>query len=315
MNSAESTCFEHQREAVRAHALQLGFTACGFARAEPVGREAQERYDNWISSGHNDCMDYTERYREVRNDPRLLLEGAKTVICVAMNYYPRVKQDPEAPQFAYYAYGSDYHDVVKRQLFALAAFIKQLTGAESRACVDTAPIREKYWAQQAGIGFVGRNNLLIIPNKGSYFFLGELVTTLDVTPDPPCTLDCGNCRLCEKLCPGGALSDGRALDASRCLSCQLIERRGDLPDWVSERIGNHIYGCDECQKCCPHNRFATATDIADFDIREPIRHITPDRISQMSDEEFRAIFRGSAVKRIKLPTLKRNLQSIRKNSK
>lgn len=312
MSSCQSTCTDAQRQAIRARALELGFAACGFARAEPVDDVARMRYDDWISSGRNDCMEYTERYRDVRNDPRLLLDGARTVISLAMNYYPQDFQNPEAVQFAYYAYGSDYHDVVKRQLFALGAFIKDLTGAESRACVDTAPIREKYWAQRAGIGFVGRNNLLIIPRRGSYFFLGELVTTLEVTPDEPCTETCGDCRLCETRCPGGALSGGKAVDASRCLSCQLIEQRGDLPEWVSRRIGNRIYGCDECQKCCPHNRHATPTGIADFALRDGLRDITEADIAAMSDEQFRALFRGSAVKRVKLPTLQRNLRSMKK---
>lgn len=306
MTLNQSQCSDEIKQSIRSKALELGFTACGFAEAEPVDALAQERYDDWLRRGHNDCMDYATRYCDIRNNPVLLLDGAKTIISVALNYYPNTFQDADAPQFAYYAYGTDYHEVVKKRLFSLASHIKALTGDDSRVCVDSAPIREKYWAQRTGIGFVGRNNLIILPGKGSYFFLGEIVTTLSIEPDAPCTISCGDCRLCEKACPGGALSGGKAVDASRCLSCQLIEQRGALPDWVKGSIGNRVYGCDECQKCCPHNRMATPTAVEEFSIREPIRHITRTAISNMTEDEFRKIFSHSAVKRIKLPTLQRN---------
>ena len=310
MTSSQSTCDPSLKETIRQKALQIGFSACGFAKAEPVDSLAKKRYDDWINAGRNDCMDYTERYRDVRDDPRLLIDGAKTVISTATNYYPKTFQSSNSPQFAYYAYGSDYHDVVKKKLFELAAFIKRISGAESRVCVDTAPIREKYWAQRAGIGFVGRNNLLILPGRGSYFFLGEIVTTLSAEPDQPCGDSCGDCRLCETRCPGHALSGGQAVDAARCLSCQLIEQRGELPQWVGGRIGNRIYGCDECQKCCPHNRGAVPTDIEEFSLREGIKNISREEIDSMSDERFRDLFKGSAVRRIKLPNLKRNLHTM-----
>lgn len=306
MISSQYQCCDEIKEKIRAKALELGFSACGFAKVEPVDTVARQWYAKWLDSGHNGCMDYASRYCDIRNNPALLLDDAATIISVALAYYPRTFQDADAPQFAYYAYGTDYHEVVKKRLFALASFIKELSGADSRACVDSAPIREKYWAQRAGIGFVGRNNLLILPGKGSYFFLGELVTTLPLVPDNPCTSTCGDCRLCEKACPGGALSGGNAVDAARCLSCQLIEQRGVLPEWVSKKIGNRVYGCDECQKCCPHNRHAQPTTVDEFTIREQIRHITYDKIDKMTEEEFRTIFSHSAVKRIKLPTLKRN---------
>lgn len=300
---------------VRAEALRLGFSACGFARAEAVGEEARRWYSEWLASGHNHCMDYAARYRDVRDDPRLLLDGAKSIIVVALNYFPAVRQDAEAPQVAYYAYGRDYHEVVRERLRALARFVKEISGCESRPCVDTAPIREKYWAQRAGIGFVGRNNLLIIPGKGSFFFLGELVTTLEITPDEPCTLSCGECRRCEEACPGGALGGGAAVDASLCLSCQLIENRGDLPDWVEERIGNRLYGCDACQLCCPHNAHACATDVPDFAINKRLTHLSRGDVASMTAADFNTIFSHSAVRRIKLEQLQRNLSASEKHAK
>lgn len=294
------------REAVRRKALSLGFDACGFACAEPVEQWAVEAYDNWIAAGHNDCMDYATRYRDVRNDPHLLLEGAKTVISVAINYLPPRQQPADAPQFALYAYGRDYHEVVKERLFRLAAFIEETAGCISRPCVDTAPIRERYWAQRAGIGFVGRNNTLIIPGRGSFFFLGELVTTLEVEPDEPCRLSCGNCLLCETACPGGALHGGKALDAWQCLSCQLIERRGELPAWVAGAAGNRVYGCDACQLVCPHNKNASGTTIPDFSPSEEFLSLTRKDLKEMTPARFRHLFAHSAVRRTRLDGLCRN---------
>ena len=294
------------REAVRAKALSIGFDACGFACAEPVEQWAVEQYDRWIAAGHNDCMEYAARYRDVRNNPRLLLDGAKTIICVAANYLPAKRQPAYAPQFALYAYGRDYHEVLKERLLLLASFIAKTTGCQSRPCVDTAPLRERYWARKAGIGFIGRNNALILPGRGSFFFLGELVTTLEVKPDEPCSLTCGDCHRCEAACPGGALHDGAALDARQCLSCQLIERRGDLPQWVAAAVGNRVYGCDTCQLVCPHNRNAMPTTIPDFAPSEEFLSLTHEDIACMPPAKFRHLFAHSAVRRTKLEGLHRN---------
>ncbi len=294
------------REMVRRKAIELGFDACGFARAEVVEQWAVEQYDEWIASGKNDCMDYAARYRDVRNDPRLLLDGAKTVISVALNYLPAVRQRLEVPQFALYAYGQDYHEVVKGMLYQLAAFIEQETGCKSRPCTDTAPLRERYWARRAGLGFIGRNNTLIIPGHGSFFFLGELVTTLEVEPDEPCALTCGDCRRCEVACPGGALQGGSALDARRCLSCQLIERRGGLPDWVAKVAGNRVYGCDTCQLVCPHNRNALPTAVDAFQPTDEFLSLSRQDIVAMSPSRFRHLFAHSAVRRTRLDGLSRN---------
>lgn len=296
---------------IKNFALNLGFDACGIARACRVDDNAIHDYDQWLAVGHNDCMEYASRHIDVRNDPRLLLDGAQSIICVAINYMPFVKQLPDAPQFSYYAYGRDYHEVVKKRLFELAAFIRELTGHESRPCVDTAPIRERYWAQQAGIGFIGRNNTLIIPGKGSFFFLGELITTLQLKPDEPCALSCADCGLCETACPGQALHNDKPLDARRCLSCQLIERRGPLPGWVAEVIGNRIYGCDTCQLVCPHNADAMASAIPEFAPSTEFLALDNEKIEQMTPGDFRRLFGHSAVRRTHLDGLKRNLTAIK----
>ena len=298
-------------ESIRAKALELGFDVCGFARAQQVSDKAISQYSEWIADGKNDIMDYAERYQDLRNNPCTLFPGAKTVICVAMNYYPAVSQHHDAPQFARYAYGKDYHDIIRQRLSLLNQFISDNWGAQSRICVDTAPIMEKYWAREAGIGFIGRNNLLIIPGKGSFFFLGELITPLELTPDEPCSLSCGNCNRCVESCPANALHDERSLDARRCLSCQLIERRGDLPHWIAEVAGNRIYGCDSCQFCCPHNSHATPTTIEEFRPSSEFLNLSLNDIVSMTPETFKAIFGKSAVKRAKLEGLQRNAQLLK----
>ena len=300
-------------EVIRAKALELGFDVCGFARAQKVSDNAISQYSEWLVDGKNDCMDYANRYQELRNNPCELFPGAKTVISVAINYYPNVRQNPDAPQFSLYAYGKDYHDVVRQRLKLLSQFIADNWHTESRICVDTAPIMEKYWAREAGLGFIGRNNLLIIPGKGSFFFLGELITTLELIPDRPCTLSCDNCNRCVNACPGGALHNSKSLDARKCLSCQLIERRGDLPQWVVETAGNRIYGCDTCQLCCPHNTNATPSNITDFRPSSEFLNLTYESIASMTLDTFKHIFGKSAVKRTKIEGLQRNLRLL--NSK
>ena len=309
-----SFCQSQCKELIRQKALDEGFSACGFAVARTVGTSAAEAYDRWLAEGKNASMAYAANHLDLRLDPRTLLEGTRTVISMAMNYYPVRRQPAEAPQFAYYAYGKDYHDVVRRRLDTVARFITENYGGECRCCVDTAPLRERWWAQEAGIGFVGRNNQLIVPGKGSYFFLGEILTTLPLPPDARRRGGCGDCRRCVDACPAGALNaDGSCLDARRCISCMTIEHRGDLPQKVASALGNRVYGCDECQKACPHNRFATPTEIAEFAPTDEFLSLTVESMSAMTVEDYRRLFRGSAVKRAKYEGLMRNLEAMKKN--
>lgn len=287
----------------------LGFDACGMARAHRVDDVAAARYARWLAQGRNGCMEWAARHCDLRDDPEGLLPGVRSVIVVAMNYYPARFQPREAPQFAYYAYGRDYHEVVKQRLWQLAAAIEQMAPCQTRVCVDSAPIRERYWAQQAGLGFIGLNNALILPGKGSYYFLGVILTTLSLDPGAPCTQSCGECHACIRACPAGALRGDGAVDARRCLSCLTIEHRGDLPQWVSGVLGNRVFGCDECQKCCPHNRHAHPTTIAELQPTDDFLSLTRERIAQMDQVEFSRLFSHSAVKRAKLAGLQRNLKA------
>ena len=292
---------------IKSQALSLGFDACGFAAATAVDDEAVARYDRWIRQGRNGCMQWAAGHRDLRRDPTMLLDGAQTVISLALNYYPARFQLAEALRVAYYAYGRDYHEVLREKMTKLADFIEEITHCATRPCVDSAPIRERYWAQRAGIGFVGRNNCLILPGKGSYYFLGEIVTTASLSPDEPCTMSCGDCGRCVEVCPSGALRDVGGADCNRCLSCLLIENHDEsLPEWVSGVAGDRVVGCDECQLCCPHNAHAEPTTIEDFAPTEAVMTLTRERIMAMTGGGFRRTFAHSAISRLRLKTLRRN---------
>ena len=297
------------------------------ARVRPVEEASANDYRAWISEGKHGEMAYLEKYDDLRSDPRRLLDGARSVISCAFNYHwgdegaaaDGSGGDHEGSgvmrplQWAEYALGDDYHDVVRKRLSEVAEKISSVTGAECRVCVDTAPLRERYWAVKAGLGFIGLNNQLILPGAGSRFFLGEILTTLPLEPDEPAGPEsCGECGRCLKACPGKALNagaDGRVtLDARRCLSYLTIEYRGELPEDV--RLGRHVYGCDECQRVCPHNRVSPLSEIEEFRPREAVGALSAERIAKMTQEEFSAIFRRSAIKRTKLSGLQRNALRI-----
>lgn len=292
------------RQAIRQWAIEAGASRCGFAAAREVDARAADIYDRWIAAGRHGSMDYCASYADVRRDPRLLLEGARTVICCAFAYNaPR-----ESALIAKYALGLDYHWVVKQRLMALGRRIEEAWGGATRALVDTAPMRERYWAQQAGLGFIGVNNQLIIPGLGSYFFLGELLWTGSVEPDSPCEGDCGRCMACVRACPAGALDGRGGCDAARCLSYLTIEHRGPLPEGT--RMGACAYGCDICQKACPHNAAAPFTAIDELQPRPEVLALTPGELEQMTPSHYKKLVAHSAMRRVPLSQLLRNLQAL-----
>lgn len=253
-------------------------------------------------------MEYMERYSEARHDPRLLLDGAESIIVAAFNYYTPVNHGScvtggSAPlKWARYALGRDYHEEIRDRLSGVAEEITALTGAQCRVTVDTAPLRERYWAMEAGVGFIGINNQLIIPGTGSWVLLGEIITTLPLEADEPCRLSCDGCMKCVKACPGHALDGNGGMDAARCMSYLTIEYRGEGPIGCGDRI----YGCDICQEVCPHNSCASPSEIAAFAPRESILSLTRDDILTMEQGTFSRIFTHSAIKRAKLAGLLRN---------
>lgn len=300
---------------IKAEALRLGFSACGVARAEPVAEEALRAYDSWVEAGFHGDMEYLARNRALRANPCALLPGTRSLIVVAMNYYPQQKQHPDAPQFAYYAYGRDYHKVVKKRLDQLLKYMQTELGleVEGRAFSDSAPIMERYWAERAGLGWRGKNGLLIIPCAGSYFFLGELLVDIDLPCDEPMRSMCGRCERCLKACPTSAfLSPGR-IDARRCISYLTIEQKGEIPTELRASIGKRVYGCDACQQCCPWNRYARPTTVEDYKPREKLLALSPEELEAMTEEEYLALFAGTAVKRAGLVGLQRTIRNLRSN--
>lgn len=304
-----SNCFE-LAQTIRNEAFRIGFDACGIAEAAPVGNKTKRHVENWLQNGCEAGMKYMANYPDKRMDPRLLVENARSVIVVALNYYPAAFQPTGHPQFAYYAYGKDYHDIMRTRLNELFGFIKTLAPAEGRIFCDTAPVLEKYWAGRAGIGFIGRNTQLIIPGKGSYFFLGEIITTLALPPGRPMANRCGKCRRCIENCPGKALDGSFCLDANHCLSYHTIESREELPARIKEKIGNRVYGCDACQQCCPWNRFAAPNTIPEFQPSRDFLSLDRETLSNLTMPRFSALFRHSAVKRAGYSGLRRNIDAL-----
>lgn len=293
------------RAFIAACADAAGIDRLGFAVAGEVDACCREEYERWIAEGCNAGMGYLERYPDVRNDPRKLLEGARSVISCAISYWHPERQAPGAPRIGLYAHGDDYHDVVRCALEEVAAAIRERYGAECRVCVDTAPIHERYWAAKSGVGFRGANGTLIVPGVGSYCFLGEIVTTLDLSATPPLENSvCEQCGLCVKACPGGALRGDGTIDCRRCLSYMTIEHRGDFPDGFT--TGGRLAGCDTCQEVCPHNKTPRPGRHPGLGLRDSLKHLTAADIIALTPDTYAAIFKGSALKRLKLAGLRRN---------
>ncbi len=297
---------------IKAEARRLGFSACGVARAERVSQAEEHRLRRWLDEGRYADMHYMANYLDKRLDPRKLMDGLKSIVSLAMNYAPAQRLATSEPQIAAYALGKDYHDVMKDRIRRLAAFVSNAVGRELtyRAFVDSGPVIERYWAVKAGIGWIGKNQLLIIPKAGSEFFLGELFLDIELDYDRPVPNRCGRCSRCVDSCPTHALSPDRDFDAGLCLSYQTIENRGELSDMAKEKMGNFIYGCDRCQTACPWNRFATPTEIAEFRPSEELLSMTRQRWEQLSEDDYRRLFKGSAVKRAKYVGLMRNIHNM-----
>lgn len=303
MSKSEITAY------IKAEALRLGFDICGIAKAAPVHNEVAAAYNNWLQEGKHATMQYMQRNCEKRLDPTQLVQGCRSIIVVAMNYAP--KQQIEG--IANYAQGKDYHKVVKDRLFLLLQSINSVCEVQGRAFCDSAPVLERYWAREAGIGYIGRNRQLIIPGKGSNFFLGELLVDIELCYDSPEQRNlCGNCTRCIDNCPGGALNE-KGLDANKCLSYLTIENRGELPENIGEMMGNCFYGCDRCQAVCPHNKFSTPNDTPELQPSEALLKMTAERWQALSEKEYKSLFAESAVERCGYEQLVRNIKAGRQN--
>lgn len=312
MDTIQASCLIKQK------AVELGFSACGIAKAEPVDEDAIREHEQWLSRGNAAEMWYLHNNKNLRYDPRKLFPGAKSLLVVAMNYFPEMIKDSDIT-FSYYSYGIDYHFVLKNYLMRLFKYVEdeiypnlaQDVPLEGRAFVDSAPIMERYWAKKAGIGFQGRNQLIIIPKVGSFCFLGVLALNIELFADTPVNVSCGKCHRCEEACPTRALCNG-TIDSNKCISYQTIENRtASIPEEVSSAMGTRIYGCDACQLACPWNRFAKATKIPEFFPTEEFMNLNSTKLTNMGSGEFKRMFSGSAIMRAGLKGLKRNISSVK----
>ncbi len=294
---------------IREEAARLGFSFTGVARAEQMDEEAR-RLENWLNAGMHGQMGYMANHFDKRIDPRKLVEGAKSVVSLLYNYYPEQRQsDPAAPKISRYAYGEDYHFVLKRKLKDLLHFIREEIGEVSGRCfVDSAPVLERDWARRSGVGWIGRNTMLINPKAGSYYFLAELILDLELVYDHPIKDFCGTCTRCIEACPTEAISPGGyVVDGSKCISYFTIELREAIPEEYRGQFDNWMFGCDICQEVCPWNRFSTPHSEPAFEPHPQLLEMTKGDWEELTEDVFRELFRRSAVKRTGFAGLRRNL--------
>ncbi len=295
-------------EQIIAHAKELGFEECSISDARSLNSDAQ-KMEAWLEKGHHGEMGYLERNRQKRYDPRKLVENTSSIVTVLFNYYPPVEPKKSRYKISKYAYGQDYHHVVRARLRQLLQFIEQYTGKlEARVFTDSAPVLDRAWAQKSGLGFIGKNSCLIHPRKGSYFFIGHVFLPVEVHCEPiPVTDYCGTCTRCIDACPTGALVDAHELDARKCISYLTIEYRGELPQKLKPHFEGWIFGCDICQDVCPWNRFSKPHKEPLFALSSELRAMQDKDWEQLDKATFNALFKKSAVKRTKFEGLKRNI--------
>jgi epoxyqueuosine reductase len=312
----QAISYNHLAEAIIQKALELGFDDCGFSPATILDEDA-EKVEKWLADGFHGEMGYMERNREKRYDPRKLVENTKTVISVLFNYFPGEKLvESDNYKIAKYAYGKDYHFVIRERLQELIMFIEEFTGKlETRVFTDSAPILDRAWAEKSGLGFIGKNTCLIHPQKGSFFFIGHAFLPVSIQKkNKPVTDYCGTCTRCIDACPTGALTESHRLDARKCISYLTIEHRGDLPEKLKPHFHDWIFGCDICQDVCPWNRFSKPHKEPLFVLSDELKAMRKSDWDNLNKENFDQLFTKSAVKRTKYDGLKRNIRFL-KNDK
>jgi epoxyqueuosine reductase len=297
---------------VKQKSSEFGFFLCTVARAQYMDEEAS-RLDQWLIGGHHGEMAYMENHYDKRLDPTRLVPGAKSVISLAYNYFnPDVQTDPSAPKISMYAYGRDYHKVVRKKLEQFLEAIREEYGAvEGRVFVDSAPVLERDWARRSGLGWVGKNTMVIHPRQGSYFFLAELIIDLELAADHPLQDYCGTCTRCIDACPTDAISpEGYWMDGSKCISYLTIEYKEKLPETYRDKMADWMYGCDICQQVCPWNRFSTLHNEPEFLPKSELLSMTRSEWQDLTEPVYDTLFQGSAVKRAKYMGLRRNIDFL-----
>jgi epoxyqueuosine reductase len=297
---------------IKSFAHNLGFSYCGIARARRLDADAK-RLEQWLSKGMQGTMHYMENHFELRIDPTKLVPGAQSVITLLLNYFPEEHQKEQSPKISRYAFGKDYHEVIKKKLNTLLLLIKEHIGdVQGRGFVDSAPVLERSWAQRSGLGWVGKNGNLINKQNGSYFFIATLITDLELNYDDPFVKDfCGTCTRCIDACPTEAILPGKVVDGSKCISYFTIELKEMLiPEKMKGQFDNWLFGCDTCQEVCPWNRFAEYTEEKELVPIPEILNFNTKQWEDLTEESFRNIFRNSPLKRSKFEGIKRNLKFL-----
>jgi len=292
-------------------AKKLGFQSCGIAKARFLAEE-EANLSNWLAQKKHGEMAYMENHFDMRLDPRKLVEGAKSVISLSYNYFTNTKQiDPHAPKISKYAYGEDYHFVVKNKLKSLLAILQtEIGNVNARVFVDSAPIMEKAWAQQSGLGWIGKNANLINQQNGSFFFLAEIIIDIDLSYDAPVTDHCGTCTKCIDACPTEAIVAPYVVDGSKCISYFTIELKNEFPKEMKGKFDNWMFGCDVCQDVCPWNKFARPHQEKLFEPSNDLLSMNSREWQEITAETFQVLFKNSAVKRTKFEGLKRNIKCL-----
>ncbi|HEX6429535.1 MAG TPA: tRNA epoxyqueuosine(34) reductase QueG [Niastella sp.] len=303
----------YHTQQIRSFVRELGFDFCGIARAQQLDEDAR-RLEQWLNKGLHGNMQYMENYFDLRIDPTKLVPGAKSVITVLLNYFPQQTQQPDTPNISKYAYGKDYHEVIKSKLHALLALINEHIGeVHGRGFVDSAPVLERSWAQRSGLGWIGKNGNLLTKQQGSFFFIATLIVDIDLEYDDPFAKDyCGSCRKCIDACPTGAITDSKVINGSQCISYYTIELKDMLlPDDKKGQFADWMFGCDVCQDVCPWNRFAKPTRETGFTPIPEILNFTTKEWESLSEEAFKQIFRHSPLKRAKYQGIQRNVKFLK----
>jgi epoxyqueuosine reductase len=299
---------------IKQEAARLGFMSCGIAKAVQLDEDAA-RLEQWLKKGHQGSMQYMERYFDLRVDPRKLVPGAKSVITLMLNYFPSQQQQPQAPKIAKYAYGTDYHYVIRDKLNELLQFINDNIGeVDGRGFVDSAPVLERSWAVRSGLGWVGKNGNVLTRQSGSFFFIATLITDLDLVADAPFVTDhCGTCTRCIDACPTQAIVSPAEIDGSKCISYLTIELKDALiPGEFHGKMEGWMFGCDICQDVCPWNRFSKAHAEPAFTPIPEVLNLSLQQWEEMTEEAFNKILKNSPLKRTKWKGIQRNIKAIKK---
>ncbi len=303
---------EKNTELIKTEAKRLGFLSCGVSKAEFLEEEAP-RLEKWLNQNMHGEMQYMENYFDKRLDPTKLVEGSKSVISLLLNYFPSKEQNPDSYKISKYAYGMDYHFVIKDKLKSLLHFIQEEIGdVHGRAFVDSAPVLDKAWAAKSGLGWIGKHSNLLTQQVGSFYFIAELIVDLDLEYDTPVTDHCGTCTACIDACPTDAIVQPYVVDGSKCISYLTIELKNEIPSEFDGKLDDWMFGCDVCQDVCPWNRFSKSHSEPLFNPNPELLSFTKKDWEEITEDVFKKIFKKSAVKRTKLSGLKRNVDFIKK---